>query len=160
MHAVEMFVCCCCFVLFQLYIVMPNAGLQGLVAVPHSIQKKIMSTKNLLWDCFNCGKLAKEQIKCLNLICRQNVVQRRQVGPGKWTAKICQDETSMSSIIPASCKVYQIYWAKRLKIDTSKLQKILGTVQTIGSFCLSVIFGSFIPVLPVCSCNICFFSGL
>jgi hypothetical protein len=47
----------------------------------------------------------------------QNDVQEGQTDTWKLTAKLCQDKVRKSFIISASQKVYQIYWARKLKRD-------------------------------------------
>jgi hypothetical protein len=79
---------------------------------------------------------------------------------GKLTAKFCQYRVSESFIIPASHKVCQMFWARRLKIDAPTLQRILGLSRQLAVSVISIIFGSCVPVLPAHTGNIYSFSGL
>lgn len=88
----------------------------------------------LLWD----------SRKCSNFICRQNATQKGQIDAGKSTTKLCQDRVRIN---PASQKVCQIFWDRRLKTDTPTLQRILGTVQAVSCLCHLCVFGSCVLVL-------------
>lgn len=70
---------------------------------------------------------------------------------GRLTAKFCQDRVSESCIIPASQKVCQIFWVRRLEIDAPALHRILGTVQQVSCLCHFCTFGSCVFVLSAYS---------
>lgn len=107
---------------------------------PIILQRRWWASKASTWHCFNCGKLATRQRKCPNFIGRQTVVQKGQMDPRRLTANLCQYGVSKFFINPALQKVYQIFWARRLKIASPTWQdfsypitlKILAQQETCG----------------------------
>ena len=99
---------------------------------PIPFKRRWWASVTCMWSCFSCDKLATGQRKCPKSICRQNTVQKGQMNTRKAIAKLCQDWESESFIIPASQKVCQIVWDRRLKIDVPMSKRILGTFQNVS----------------------------
>ena len=68
---------------------------------------------------------------------------------GQLTAKLCQNRVSLSFIVPASLKVFQMFWARRLEIDVPTLKGILGIVHEVSYLCH---FYDFWKLSPCASC--------
>lgn len=107
-----------------------------------------------------CSKLVTGQRKCLNFICKQNAVQKGQTAQRSQLPNLprfgkqvlhnsCFSDMSVRYAGPGGWRLdaptYRGYW---------------GLCRQSPVSVISVIFGSFVPVLPAYSGNIYSFSGL